>query len=538
MAKASFVSVGHDGMRCTITSDLDLILTLEGVLADPLPTRSGDAELLDNPSLVTNLWAYAKHEKLRRKTRSQSGKKHFAQQAAEFLNVAEELADLASRPSRKSVKAWCSSCFSNAQHNDVDGPPGNLPAWLCQSCGAATLGCAAPRCPHMASRSQSRVKLPRFCAEHRHDITGFEKASACFGPLENYESFLRYESKNLSKGSKLALFSVLAGGAAVTGGAALAPAIGGAIGSAAGLSGAAASSFGLAALGGGSLAAGGFGMAGGTLVVAAGGGLLGTAAGAGVTNAYLGQDESFRIEKLKPGTGTPVIVASGFLTEGQQGWGNWRPLIEKRYPDAPVYRVFWGAKELKALGALVGVGAGRQASAYWLKQAAARATKSGARLVPPAFAAMTALDLMKNPWHTARAKADQTGVALAGLMARTDAQAYILVGHSLGARLMLTAASLLVTDAQAPRLEAVHLLGAAVGTNGDLRPINAAVQDKLANYYSANDKVLRYLYRAAQAGSQPAGLTGFKAKLPSIRDYNVSKKVAGHSDYVANVRLR
>jgi hypothetical protein len=65
-----------------------------------------------------------------------------------------------------------------------------------------------------------------------------------------------------------------------------APAVGGAIGGAMGLSGAAALNAGLAFLGGGSLAAGGFGMAGGTTVLAAlgatGGGGLGTLAAAQV----------------------------------------------------------------------------------------------------------------------------------------------------------------------------------------------------------------------------------------------------------------
>lgn len=58
-----------------------------------------------------------------------------------------------------------------------------------------------------------------------------------------------------------------------------APAIGGAMGGAMGLSGAAATSAGLALLGGGSLAAGGFGMAGGTMLLAGIGGIGGIVGG-------------------------------------------------------------------------------------------------------------------------------------------------------------------------------------------------------------------------------------------------------------------
>ena len=71
----------------------------------------------------------------------------------------------------------------------------------------------------------------------------------------------------------------LAAGVATGGWAA--PAIGAAIGSAAGLTGAAATSAGLATLGGGAIAAGGFGIAGGTAVVTG----LGGIAGAGVAAA-------------------------------------------------------------------------------------------------------------------------------------------------------------------------------------------------------------------------------------------------------------
>ncbi len=55
-----------------------------------------------------------------------------------------------------------------------------------------------------------------------------------------------------------------------------------------------------------------------------------------------------------------------------------------------------------------------------------------------------------------------TGIVLANLVARTDEEAFILIGHSLGARVMVTAAQTLGTRNASPRLDSVHLLGAAV----------------------------------------------------------------------------
>ena len=77
-------------------------------------------------------------------------------------------------------------------------------------------------------------------------------------------------------------------------------------------------------------------------------------------------DKSFRIQKLRDGEGPAVLLASGFLTEGDTGWGSWRRIIDQRYPGSPVYRVHWGSKELKNLGSLAAVGVGKAAAAKWV----------------------------------------------------------------------------------------------------------------------------------------------------------------------------
>src|SRR4029079_18067168 len=93
-----------------------------------------------------------------------------------------------------------------------------------------TLPCAGPRCHNMAVRERGAIRVPRYCAEHRHEIPGFEKADHKMGALEDYREFLTYDKPNLSRTTKLA-GSGLAGLALVGSGAWLAaPAIGGAVG--------------------------------------------------------------------------------------------------------------------------------------------------------------------------------------------------------------------------------------------------------------------------------------------------------------------
>ena len=186
-------------------------------------------------------------------------------------------------------------------------------------------------------------------------------------------------------------------------------------------------------------------MAGGTAVVAAVGGALGGALGSSVTTAYIGADKSFSIELIKPGSGTAVIVANGLFSEGADTRKDWKDFVARRYPDSPIYRVHWGSNDLGDLVAMAKALGGQPAAALGVKGLAAKAGRAGAKKLGPLAPALVIAAVAKNPWHTAKVKADRTGVALAGLLARTDAKRYVLVGHSLGARVAATAAQTLAT---------------------------------------------------------------------------------------------
>lgn len=114
-----------------------------------------------------------------------------------------------------------------------------------------------------------------------------------------------------------------------------------------------------------------------------------------------------------------------------------------------------------------------------------------------------------------------TGVVLADLLGRTSEGPYVLVGHSLGARMMVTCAQSLGTRSEDPRIESMHLLGAAVGRDGDWRSLNNAVSGTVWNYYSTNDAVLEWLFRLGDLGKRAVGHDGFGTKFARIKDRNV-----------------
>lgn len=356
--------------------------------------------------------------------------------------------------------------------------------------------------------------------------------------IGDYESFLSFDSPNLSRATKIAGVAVVGAGVGAPAALLAAPAIGGAVGTLiGGYSGAVATNAGLAFLGGGSLAAGGLGMAGGTMVVTAAGGALGGALGASVVNPYLRQDKSFRIEQLQSGDDIPVIVCNGFLSEKGEGWGEWKQIVSRRYPHSPVYRVHWGAKELKDLGILASAAAIKTASVAAIKQAAAIATKAGAKKFGPLAPALLAMDLVKNPWHVAKNRADKTGAILADLIARTEADTYVLIGHSLGARAMVVATQTLSTKIDSRRVRELHLLGVAIGAQSDWQSLADGVDQAVYNYHSRNDSVLKYIYRTAQAGQAAGGLGGLTPLTAGIHNVDVTDRVKSHFDYHANVTL-
>ncbi len=550
-------------LKVEVESDQGATLVLVGGITDLEPTVESSGVLGSNPALVSNLWAFAKTwyegniaslddalglvdpEEQRAALKVAAERKKAATKRAEtFAKVAQWIADVADDVSPHEPEfGWCSSCYFKTEHRKSNRPAGQLPVYVCQGCGSPTLPCVAPRCDNMAVRERGALRVPQYCAEHRHDITGFEKAHHRIGELHDYEAFLKYEKPDLSKATKLAGVGIVGLTAAAPLALLAAPAIGGAIGSMGifgGLSGAAATSHGLVLLGGGTtVAAGGLGMAGGTTVVTAVGAAVGGTLGASISNAYLREDKSFRIELLRPGKGgVPVIVANGFHTEGDnERWGGWRAIVDTKYPNSPVYRVRWGSKELKDWGSMVRTAAGVGA----IRVAAATATKAGAKFFGRAVATpMMAGDLAKNPWHVARNRADKTGVILGDLIARTDTESYALVGHSLGARVMVVAAEALGTKPGGPRIQSAHLLGAAIraqSRQSNWDALTAAVDEAVYCYYSANDGVLKFVYQSIQGGQSAAGRVGFKPAAKKLVNVDVSESVKSHFDYQDDVRL-
>jgi hypothetical protein len=467
-------------------------------------------------------------------------RRHHEKQAAGWREEAEHISELLVDLTDTTDGGWCSACLTRSTHRLVGSRTRfGTRQYVCSECGSPTGWCDLPKCDYFANRSDMPRGSERFCAEHAHQIPSFAKLSQQVDSLDEYTAWLEFESINASRVSTVLAASVVGLTIVAPAASFAAPAIGGAVGAWGGLSGAAATSHGLALLGGGSVAAGGLGMFGGTMVVAAAGAGLGTAMGAGVATSYVRSDKSFGLQKVADGDGPTIIFANGFLSEGAEGWGTWERLIGERYPDATVYRLTWGAKELKALGVLAGQPVGAVAAKAAVEKLAVRATKGAGKRLGPLSGVFLAAGVAKNPWHLARTRATMTGSVLADAIVRANEPGVVLVGFSLGARVLVAAAESLATrHGETPRIESMHLLGAAVGTGRDWRAIGTAVSGTVWNYRSENDFILKYLYKSAEAGQSAVGFEGIPTRSPHIKNVNVSRLVPFHMSHVKNVSLR
>jgi len=360
------------------------------------------------------------------------------------------------------------------------------------------------------------------CGEHSHDVANFETSESKLESPDQWEKVYAHRCVNMPRAVNVTLVGL---GAAVVCAPVFfiaGPAIGGAIGGMMGLQGAAAVSAGLAWLGGGAIAAGGLGMAGGTAVLTVFGAGVGGAAGAYLGNTYLRDVAGFGIRRIREGKQPAVITVNGFLTGATEDLSDWKILMDRHYPDREWFHVDWEPKTLLDLGGYVAAQATFRGFVGVVKAAAMHAAKAAAKVFGAGFTAVQALSLAANPWHVALKKASMTGTILADILRRCEGRSFVLLGHSLGARVIYNALTTLSTTG-ASCIDEVHLMGGAVDNDAEnwMQVCKAVRHGGLHNYRSLNDRVLQLFYRVGTFfQEQPIGRHAIGCK--GIDDHDVT----------------
>jgi len=473
----------------------------------------GDDALVDNQALQAALAEYGRDTLAARQAESESKRRRKETDANQAERRARFIAALIDAPIVEWAEdRWCSACYQKADQTLRD-PSGDWPsAYLCSNCGAPTTPCAAPDCPNFARRHTSKHSVLDYCAEHTHEIPSFESVNARLGEITDYAEWLQYAKPNLEK-RKSAAFALaaplLAAGAALNPSTLVAKAAGTNLSISDGLD----------------LA---------TDVLGDFGRELGQAAGARLAAGVAREDKSFDVEELRSGKGAPVLLANGFLSESVRGWDKWQRMVDERYPNRPVFRICWGAQEMESLKPFINAAADRGVDIK-----TADAVKNALKFGGPVTGAAMATEVIAK-WQIAKQRATNTGLVLADLIARTETPRYVLLGFSLGVRVMATCARALADAGfrdEDARLAEVHLLGGAIRRSYDWEPLVRATRHGVWNYYSHNDAVLSLLFKTAEFGGDAVGFVGLGLEGMKLHDIDVSDQVPNHQSYLECISL-
>lgn len=269
-------------------------------------------------------------------------------------------------------------------------------------------------------------------------------------------------------------------------------------------------------------------------LITAAGAALGAVLGGVVSNRYVGQIKGFDITREREGRGPAVLFVNGFLNQENRDLEDWREGAESAFKAHSWYLATWESRTLLSLGQLIcGTGGKAAAGAFFVNLAKRASRKAGGKLNPATYLAI-GFELVGNDWHTAMTKAAMTGIVLADLMSRTPGREYILVGHSLGCRVIYYALEALSTRTDLPVIKDVILLGGAVGAEDDAGWSRAvqAVSGHIHNCYSGRDSVLKAAYKAANAFlSEPIGLRPIAHRSPKIENRDCSSLIGGHMEW-------
>ena len=454
-------------------------------------------------------------------------------------------------------KEWCSWCYLQTAHSQVNTPSlfGRLGAaiYQCQGCGNYTRRCAT--CSKMACASPQVSH--RLCATYRGEITSFELQSRSIADPCDYKALFKNVGDPTSTDTdiKRAIKKTALKTGTVVGTVLLAATVrkvaGGNVGRLLGYTGKVADNTGLSWIGGGPLSNGGGGIQTGTHRTYYALGKAAVYRVRQIDKSYFGglQDE-FKVRLVRAGRDPAVICINGFHNEEMDENSSrikdqeWLDGLGAAYADRAIYRIVWPSKTFDITKLQLGKTALLTAGSIALARLSMRANKSNGSLhvAGPLAIGTFAAAAADFSWLTSLSNARRTAYLLAELISRCEDRTFVLIGHSLGARVcVLTLRRLAKRAVRKSRISDVHLLGGAIDkVNAEYwEPIAKLIDGRCTNYHSDHDAVLQWLYPAGTANllAKPIG----RYTIPTTPDtehkiasVDVSHLVKDHQHYHRN----
>jgi hypothetical protein len=227
----------------------------------------------------------------------------------------------------------------------------------------------------------------------------------------------------------------------------------------------------------------------------------------------------FGIIKKKGGIYPAIITVDGFLNQDKDDIKEWEIAIIKKYPNNAWYHLNWQSENTKKL----------------LRRSLERLGIASIPIPIPFFLFVSipkiviGLSGITKTWTNALRKSEQTGNLLSKVLLNCEIDEYILIGHSLGSRVIYNCLDNLKTS-EKKIINDVHLLGGAVSNNiGKWSLAENAVKNKIYNYYSKKDTVLQIAYKLGTLDNNPIGRTIIKTE--KSENINVTELVNSHMTF-------
>ncbi|KAI5303365.1 hypothetical protein KEM56_007624 [Ascosphaera pollenicola] len=225
-----------------------------------------------------------------------------------------------------------------------------------------------------------------------------------------------------------------------------------------------------------------------------------------------------------------TIGISGWLTEEEDFVKPWKVLGH----DSEVFALRWEYAALLRLGksfwSLVQTGAWTAGSKLAAKNTVFGPI-IGAVLWPASILKLGSL--VDNPFNIAKRRADKAGEILAdALINRVQGERpVVLIGYSLGARVIYSCLNSLSDRKAYGLVESAVLMGAPVGCDPkNWVKMRSVTSGRLINVFTSQDAILKFLFRATSLQFGLAGLSAV-SKVNGIENYDCTSFISGHLRY-------
>jgi hypothetical protein len=231
------------------------------------------------------------------------------------------------------------------------------------------------------------------------------------------------------------------------------------------------------------------------------------------------------LEKIRSGSTPAIICIDGFLTKDDDTANDWLTGLPDRYAEQEVYLLKWDSKNISDFSKVF------DAAGLFQKAVKKRSYLAGALGI--ASVVLKARD----PWVKARNNTVNAGHWLAEYIQQNGGD-FILMGHSLGARVTYHCLDSLRFNSHDSAIQDAYLFGGAIDNKacGETLPdinwygFDKTVTGDIHNYYSAEDNILKYLFKAAEGFTEePIGRNPIEHD--SVKNYDVTEHVYGHTEY-------